>query len=95
MAASYQLKREGKQPIPSPHWEMDMQYFLRSASNVFYLLTIIGGFVAAWVVFVSIKNMAIAGGPDFSSVIALSFPIIPYCIARAFDGIRANDYTPR
>lgn len=67
-----------------------MDGFLRSASNVFYGLTILGGLFAALVVAVSLGNMS-SGGPDFSGVIAVTFAIIPYCIARAIDGIRAND----
>ncbi|MGV7119552.1 hypothetical protein [Sphingopyxis sp. 550A] len=63
---------------------------LRSASNVFYGLTILGGLLAGLIVAASLGNMS-SGAPDFSALIAVTFAIIPYCIARAIDGIRAND----
>lgn len=67
-----------------------MEWVLKTGANVFYLLTIIGGLLAVWIITMSFGNMA--DGPDFSAVIAVTLAVVPYCIARAFEGIRRNDY---
>lgn len=69
---------------------MKMEWVLKTGANVFYLLTIIGGLIAVWIITMSFGNMV--DGPDFSAVIAVTLAVVPYCIARAFEGIRRNDY---
>lgn len=69
-----------------------MEWILKTGANVFYFLTIVGGFLAAWIIAMSFGNMS--NGPDFSAVIAVTLAVVPYCIARAFEGIRRNDYPP-
>lgn len=69
-----------------------MEWILKTGANVFYFLTIVGGLLAGWIVFGSLTTMGTGGGPDFSAVIAVTLAVIPYCIARAFEGIRRNDY---
>lgn len=59
-------------------------------ANICHGLTIIGCAIATYVLYLSFSNMSVGGGPDFSSVIALSFVIIPYCAGRVFESIAAR-----
>jgi lipopolysaccharide export LptBFGC system permease protein LptF len=69
-----------------------MRGILKEIANALYLFTVIGGGLAAWVVFNSLMAMGEYGQPDYSALIAVTLPIIPYCMARAVDGMRRNYY---
>lgn len=60
-----------------------MRSFLRFWVAIMNIATLVGGIYAAITLLLSIRNIVIDREPDFSSVIAISFVIIPYCIARA------------
>lgn len=68
-----------------------MRAIWRAGASLFYLLTILGGLLAGWIVFGSFQNMTQNAGPDFSAVIAVTLAVIPYCIARAFDRMAEID----
>lgn len=56
-------------------------------ADLCHVLTIIGCGVATWILFVSLNNTAISSMPDFSSVVGLSFVVIPYCAGRVFESV--------
>ncbi len=51
---------------------------------LFNVLTVIGGGYAAVILVKSVDNISRYDAPDFSSVIAISYLLIPYCLARTF-----------
>ncbi len=59
-------------------------------ADICHGLTILGCAVATYLLFGSLFGMGTGGGPDFSSVIGLSFVVIPYCAGRVFEGVAAR-----
>lgn len=62
----------------------------RTLANISHVATILGCAVASYILFASIVGMGSNGGPDFSSVIGLSFVVIPYCAGRTFEALAAR-----
>lgn len=56
-------------------------------ADICHGLTIIGCAIASYLLFASMTAMGTGGGPDFSSVIGLSFVVIPYCAGRVFESV--------
>lgn len=73
-----------------------MRPYFNFLAGLCHVLTILGGIYAAIVLFGSLYNIAYRDIPDFSSVIALSFAIIPYLLGRAFQSLAelAKQYEP-
>jgi ribosomal protein L40E len=68
-----------------------MRQNFRTLANICHGLTVIGGVYAAAILLTSLHNITSEGLPDFSSVITISFVILPYCIGRVFEALAARE----